>query len=222
MSKTVKPASAFDKNYWNENYSEPEEMDGIVNAPDHARYLKSFFDISFVKVSSVVDLGCGLGHLFTEMLKEFKPYKSLGIEPSEHAYLEFKKRSSKLTRDYGLKLLNQDILAWSKSEDKSSQRFDLAICTSVFQYISDEDLQFIIPVLAKRVKYLYFSAPTDIEYKRQKNDFDFVDRFAIKRSQKKYQSLFKDHFTVIGARILESQHYFDDTNTPFTDLFFRF
>lgn len=212
----------FTKEYWTENYSEPEEMDGIVNARDHARYLKSFFDISFVKVSSMVDLGFGLGHLFEEMLKEFKTYKSLGIEPSEHAYQEFKKRSSKLTRDYGLKLVNQDIFSWCQEKDKPALRFDLGICTSVFQYISDEDLKFIIPILSKRVKYLYFSAPTDQEYKRQKSDFDFSDRFATKRTQKKYKNLFEGHFTVIGARILESNHYFDEKNTPFTDLFFRF
>lgn len=215
------PTKSFDKNYWTENYSEPEEMDGIVNALDHARYLKSFFDISFVKVSSIADLGFGLGHLFSAMLKEFKPYKSFGIEPSEHAFNEFKKSSSKLSREYGLKLANQDIFSWCKLDDKSAIRFDLGICTSVLQYIPDEDLKIIIPVLSKRFKYLYFSAPTDAEYKRQKSDFDFTDRFAIKRSQKKYQALFKGHFTVIGARILESQHYFDQKNTPFTDLFFR-
>lgn len=219
VTKSSKP---FDKTYWTENYADPEEMDGIVNAPDHARYLKSFFDINFVKVSSVIDLGFGLGHLFSSMLKEFKPYKSYGIEPSEHAFNELKKMSSKFSSEYGLKLANQDILSWCELPEKSSLRFDLGICTSVFQYISDEDLKVIIPILSKRIKYLYFSAPTDREYKRQKDDFNFSDRFAIKRSQKDYQKLFKGHFTVIGARILESDHYFDESNTPFTDLFFRF
>lgn len=222
MVKSSKSSKAFDKNYWVENYADPEEMDGIINAPDHARYLKSFFDISFVKVSSVVDLGFGLGHLFSDILLEIKPYKSFGIEPSEHAYSEFKKKSSKLSKEFGLKLANLDLLAWCNLEEKSSLRFDLGICTSVFQYISDDDLKIIIPILAKRVKYLYFSAPTDVEYKRQKTDFDFEDRFAIVRTQQKYKKLFQGHFTVIGARIMESQHYFDESNTPFTDLFFRF
>ena len=31
-------ASGFSKEYWDVNYADPEEMDNIVNAKEHARY----------------------------------------------------------------------------------------------------------------------------------------------------------------------------------------
>ena len=50
--------------YWEENYSSPEEMDGIFNAVNHARYAKNFFLIESVEVNSIIDFGFGLGHMF--------------------------------------------------------------------------------------------------------------------------------------------------------------
>jgi len=72
----------FTKEYWDENYAKPEEMDNIGNRKLHLHYLKSFLALEFTDISSVMDFGFGLGHLFEEALKEFKPYKAYGIERS--------------------------------------------------------------------------------------------------------------------------------------------
>ncbi|ATH08389.1 hypothetical protein BIY24_10645 [Halobacteriovorax marinus] len=219
---TVKKGSdGFSKEYWEVNYSNPDEMDGIGNAANHARYIKATMDLDFVDISSVVDLGFGLGHLFEAVMKEFIPYRALGIEPSKFVYDQVKERGIAPVESTKLKLLNTDLLSWCKDE-KFSKHFDLGICTSVFQYLSDEEVREVLPVLSKRVKYLYFSVPTNKELDRQIEDLEFKDEYAIRRSRSWYQKEIKKHFTFVSSRILESKHHFQEENTFFTDLLFRF
>ncbi|MCR9203924.1 MAG: class I SAM-dependent methyltransferase [Halobacteriovoraceae bacterium] len=215
-------ANGFSEAYWQENYDEPEEMDGIVNATHHALYLKSFFAVEFVDVSSVIDFGFGLGHLYEAILKEFMPYKSWGLEPSKFAFDKVKERNISPCDSTQLSLKNWSIEKWTNhAKDKNQKWFDLGICTSVFQYLDEESLQTILPEMSKRVKYLYFSVPTDFELKRQVKELEFKDRFAFRRSKSFYLKLLKPHFTVIGNRVLESKHHFNEDNTFFTDYLFR-
>lgn len=212
----------FDKSYWDKNYSDPMSMDGIGNAKDHVRYLESFFNVEHVDISTVIDLGFGYGHLFREMLKAFKPHMARGIEPSPYAFKKVKLDKLRPVPSTDLKLYEEDLITWCKSNRKNETKFDLGICTSVFQYLTDKDLKVIIPILAKRVKYLYLTVPTDLELKRQIEELDFKDEYAIHRSREKYQKLLRPHFTFVSSRVLESKSYFDDESTHFTDLLFRY
>ena len=196
-------------------------MDGIGNAKEHVKYLQAYLNIEHVDISSVVDLGFGYAHLFREMLRAFKPHKAVGIEPSEYIFKKAKPDKIRPVASTELALYNEDLLTWCRTKRKN-QEFDLGICTSVFQYLSDKDLKEIIPVLAKRVKYLYLTVPTDIELGRQVSELNFKDEYAIHRSRDKYQKLLKPHFTFISSRILESKTHFDDESTSFTDLLYRF
>lgn len=196
-------------------------MDGIGNAKDHARYLKSYFAIEHVDISSVVDLGFGYGHLFREMLKTFIPHTALGLEPSPHAFKKAKPDKLRPVESTKLTLLQQDLLTWCRS-DKKTKPFDLGICTSVFQYIPDKDLKEIIPILSKRVKYLYLTVPTNVELQRQVSELDFKDEYAIHRTRDQYQKLLRQNFTFISSRVLESKFFFDEESSPFTDLLFRY
>jgi hypothetical protein len=212
----------FSKDYWDENYSEPKEMDGIANAKEHAQYIKSFFDIECVQLKSVIDFGFGTGDLFNAVLKKVKPKRALGIEPSAYAF-EKASRKYLIRRDeVKLSLKQKDLLTWCQEVGDKVRPFDLGICTSVFQYLSDEEIKQVLPVMAQKVKYLYFSVPTDLEFDRQVKDLDFKDQYAVHRSQKKYLRFLSSHFTFISSRLLESKVYFDEKNTPFTDLLFRF
>lgn len=211
----------FDKTYWDKNYSDPMSMDGIGNAKEHTRYLKSFLSVEHVQITSVVDLGFGYGHLFREMLKAFIPYKAVGIEPSEYAFKKAKPDKLRPVESTELKLYKEDLVTWCRTERKENT-FDLGICTSVFQYLSDKELKEVIPVLAKRVRYLYLTVPTDVELGRQVSELDFKDEYAIHRSREKYQRLLKPHFTFVSARVLESKTFFDEESTLFTDLLYRF
>ncbi len=221
-------ASGFDRKYWDENYSSPEEMDNIGNRKLHLDYLKSFLALEFFDVSSIVDFGFGLGHLFEDALLDFRPYRAYGIEPSESVYSSTSKRIQKTIEKkcptINLNLAKMDLVTWAKKnqELKKPKAFDLGICTSVFQYLTDEEIRLVIAEMAKSVKVLYFSVPTDIELKRQREEVEFFDQYAISRSREKYLKFISPHFTFVSNRILESKYHFNENDTCFSDLLFRF
>lgn len=218
MSNSNKP---FDKTYWDKNYSDPMSMDGIGNAKEHVKYLGSFFAVEHVNITTVIDLGFGYGHLFREMLRAFKPQMAVGIEPSSYIFKKAKPDKIRPVPSTDLKLYQEDLKAWCQTNRKNN-KFDLGICTSVFQYLSDKDLKEILPVLSKRIKYLYLTVPTDVELGRQVSELEFKDEYAIHRSRDKYLKLIKPYFTVVSARVLESKHFYDEESTHFTDLLYRF
>ncbi len=222
QNQKIEGARGFSKDYWDVNYESPEEMDNIVNAKEHADYMRAIFALESIDISSVVDLGFGLGVLFKEVLKTFKPYRACGIEPSRYPFDLVSKKKLTNIESTKLTLLNCDLVSWAMSEPKKEQTFDLGICTSVFQYLSEEEIKLVMPVLAKRVRYLYFSVPTDKELLRQISELEFKDEYAIHRSREKYVKLIKPYFTFISSRLLESKVHFDEESSHFTDLLFRF
>ena len=215
----------FSETYWQANYDEPEEMDGIVNATQHATYLKAFFDVDYVDINSVIDLGFGLGYILESVLHEFQPYRVWGIEPSSFAFEEAKKkRKLKLAPTTKLTLKQWSLQRWAREKgdpQKKHKWFDLGLCTSVFQYLSEEEIDEVLPVMSKMVKYLYFSVPTDLELERQVSDLDFKDEYAFRRPKEFYREKLFPYFTIVGARILESKSHFNEDNTFFTDYLFR-
>lgn len=214
--------TTFDKTYWDKNYSDPMSMDGIGNAKDHVRYLKAFLEVEHVDISSIVDLGFGYGHLFREMLKAFIPHRAIGIEPSPYAFKKVKLDKLRPVASTDLKLFEEDLLTWCRTDRKKNNQFDLGICTSVFQYLTDKELKEALPILSKRIKFLYLTVPTNVELGRQVSELEFKDDYAIHRSRKRYQKLIQPHFTFISSRVLESKFYYNEETTPFTDLLFRF
>lgn len=214
-------ANGFGDEYWNVNYETPEDMDGIGNSDVHIQYIKSLFGIEYIDINSIMDFGFGLGHLFEGLLKEFIPYKACGIEPSEFAFKKVLERNISPAQSTKFKLEKTDIVTWCQA-NKKMKNFDLGICTSVFQYLSDEEIKICLPIMAQRCKYIYFSVPTDIELDRQISEVEFKDEYAIRRSRKRYQDLISPHFTFISSRVLESKVQFNEENTFFTDLLFRF
>lgn len=212
----------FSKAYWDENYAEGQSMDGIGNVDQHVGYLKNFFGLEFIDISTVIDFGFGQGHLFEAVMKEFIPYRAFGIEPSRYVFDQVKKRGIAPVESTKLTLKPMDLLSWSRAQKPKSRWFDLGICTSVFQYLSKAEIEEVLPVMAQKVKYLYLSVPTDKELERQVDELEFCDRYAYKRSRATYQRLLKKDFTIVSARVLESKFHFNEDNTALTDLLFRF
>lgn len=216
-------ALGFTKEYWEVNYAQPEEMDNILNAREHAAYMKAIFALEAVDINSVIDLGFGMAILFEEVLKTFVPYRAHGIEPSKFIYDQVVKRDIRPAESTKLVLENSDLVSWAQKKAKKTEKiFDLGLCTSVLQYLSDEEIKIVMPVLAKRVRYLYLSVPTDLELKHQIEDVNFKDEYAIHRTKERYLKLIRPHFTFISSRLLESKIHFDEDTTSFTDLLFRF
>lgn len=230
--KTGPGRGGFSEDYWKENYSSPMEMDNVGNRKLHLNYIKSFLALEYTDVSSLADYGFGLGYLFLEALKTFKPYRAYGLEPSLAAYVPGEKRLKKFQREklptMKLKLEQVDLLDWAKNynlERKSQQKmkaFDLGFCTSVFQYLSDDEISLVAEELAYANKILYFSVPTDLELKKQREEVEFTDRFAIRRTRERYLELLSPHFTFVGNRFLESKIHYNEETSPFSELLFRF
>lgn len=212
---------SFEKEYWDHNYSDPSSMDGIGNAKDHVAYLKSFCELEMIDISSIIDLGFGYGYLFQKMMKAFIPYKACGIEPSVLAFNKARSRKLKPVDSTKLELFNESIQSWCNRKESKKLSFDLALCNSVFQYIPDEDLKNIIPILSKRIKYLYLTVPTDIELNRQIEELEFNDTYALRRTRKFYRDILCEHFTNISSKLWESKYHFDEETTLFTDLLYR-
>lgn len=211
----------FEEEYWNTNYSEPHTMDCIGNAKEHVRYMRAFFGLEHIDISSIIDLGVGLGHLFQKVLKEFIPYKACGIEPSLYAFNKLKLEKLRPVESTNLTLKNETLQQWCQRADHKRNYYDLAICTSVFQYLTKEDLIFVLPILSKRIKYIYLTLPTDVELTRQKEELNFHDPYAKSRPQEFYLDLLRPHFTLISSKIWESKYYFNAETTLFSDLLYR-
>ncbi len=224
MSKKQKESghNGFSKEYWEKNYSEPMEMDNIGNSKEHARYLQALFDLEQIEINSMIDFGFGLGYLLEATMNEFLPIRVMGIEPSSHAYSDAKKRIKKPAEVSKFTLKNIDLVTWAKEVKSSEKCFDLGICTSVFQYLKDDEIEFVLPIMAKHVKFLYFSCPTDLEFKRQKIEYDFFDEYSIHRSKEKYLKWIRKDFTIVSSRILESKYFFNDDNSEFRETIFRY
>ena len=222
MSTIEKGSDGFSKKYWDENYKDPESMDGIGNLVHHLGYIKNLFAIEYVDISSVIDFGFGLGHFLEAFNREFLPYKVMGIEPSAEVFDQFSKKKLQAVKSTKVKLEKIDLVSWAKTQYKGWDRFDFGICTSVLQYLTSEEIQVVMPVMAARVKYLYLSVPTDVELDRQREEVEFFDRYAIRRSRGEYLKLISPYFTFISARVLESKTFFSEKDSSFTDLLFRF
>ena len=214
--------TGFSSEYWEENYSEPESMDCIGNAKEHVEYMRSVFALEHIDISSIIDLGFGYGHLFQRAMKVFIPYKACGIEPSKYAFDKATKKNLKPVDSTKLKLYNESIEKWCSRASSKQNYFDLGICTSVMQYLTEDQLRSVVPVLAERIKYLYITVPTDKELDKQVTDLDFYDKYAIRRSREFYHELLFKNFTNVGNKIWESRKHFNEESTFFGDLLYRF
>ena len=198
-------------------------MDGICNADQLAQALKTLFEVQCIDICSIVDLGFGLGHLFKAMIDAFIPHTAIGIEPSPYAYRQLNVHTLTSIESTEIRLHHTDLLSWCLDTTPFNHGpFDLGICTSILQYLSDAEISTAMPILAQRVKYLYFSVPTDIELDYQVQELNFHDPYALHRSKDEYHELVSDHFTIVSNRVMESNVHFDQNSTYFYDLFYRF
>ncbi len=197
----------FSAEYWSQNYNDPNSMDGIGNAKDHVRYLKALFTLDNIKINSIIDFGFGKSVLLKEMITTFSPYKAVGIEPSKYIYDQIQSKLFFKNNKKKVKLYNFDLKTWCLQRQYKNERFDLGICTSVLQYLEEDELTFILPAIAEKVKYMYLTVPTNKELNKQINDLDFLDAYALRRSKTFYYKLIKKHFTFISNRVLESKTF---------------
>lgn len=191
-------------------------IDGIHNAKEHARYIKSILDLAEMNVNSLADFGFGQGILLREFAKEFKPKQILAIDPSQEAVLNLSKQ--KWLKKIKHKIIQTTIEEFPES--KNGKPFELGICNSIFQYIAQKDVVSSFKKLATLCKYVYFAVPTKLDYDYMKKELNFVDPYANSRTKKFYLNALSPSFTLVSYNLLESKIHAKDSG--FTYEFFRF
>jgi 2-polyprenyl-3-methyl-5-hydroxy-6-metoxy-1,4-benzoquinol methylase len=199
-------------------YAEDEEsiIDGVDNAKEHAKYLKSALTLGEIQVVSIGDFGFGKGILLKEMAKEFKPKRIIAIDPSKEANDKLKKQ--KWIKQFSLSV--QRTTLEELNESKIKKPLDLGICNSIFQYIPTNKVSFAFAKLSRLCKYVYFSVPTKVDYEYMKKELDFIDPYAHVRDKKFYLKSISPHFTIVSLNLLESKVY--NRESGFLYEFFRF
>lgn len=204
-----KKLTGFNQDYW--RMYEPVQdasIDGVDNAEEYVNYIKSCLDLAEVDVRSIIDFGFGNGVLFSKILQKFKPKFSLGIEPSAYIYLETKKNKVFKKQNTILKL--------DKMENvKLFQNFQLGICNSVFQYLSDSKVPKMFKKISKKVHYLYFTVPTNSDYSKMKKDLNFEDKYANQRNKEFYLESLKPYFRMVSYNLLESKSLEEESRFPY-------
>jgi hypothetical protein len=214
-------AEGFGAHYWETLFAEPERMECVGNADRHANYLEAALKLELIPVRTVVGIGVGLAHLFSEVMRRYKPRKALALEPSPWAWSRLDIEKLKPLRSTNLRILQQDLLSWCQRETPGWERFDLGLCTSVFQYLSRVEIEHVLPVLSQRIGHLYFTVPTDQELQLQVEECGLRDEWAIPRSAEWYRECIRPHFAMVSGRILQSRVLYDYKSSPFTDLLYR-
>jgi len=206
----------FGNAYWTDIYRRGDDVDGSFNAREHARYLYSLFTLLKIRVRSIIDFGFGKGILLREFSKAFVPTRIVGVDPSLPMLQNIK--SSEWIRKYNVAIIQNSIQDLDSSKLKYAP-FDLGICNSVLQYIPDPEFNLVAEKISHLSKYVYFTIPTDEDYKRMKREIKFQDPYAFARSKNFYLKKLKPFFTFVSFNVLESRIVKEQ---KFEDEIFRF
>lgn len=190
---------SFEKNYWSEVYS-GRLIDGTFNAAKHADYIKSIFSLSEFRIRKIIDIGFGKGKLLEEVSKKLEPESLIALDPSKLMVSSLLKKH--WISKYNIAIVNKKLEEFN-IDYLQKYPFDLAIANSVFQYI--EDLEGQVKRLASIARFSYFSVPTDKDYVRMEEEFNFKDKYAFARSKKTYIDCISKYFTRISFNLLESK-----------------
>ncbi|MCH2109239.1 MAG: class I SAM-dependent methyltransferase [Polyangiaceae bacterium] len=172
----------FDEAYYERFYLNPETR--VVSPAEHAQlaqFVFAFAKYNGIEVSSVLDIGAGIGLWKNWIEKNAKKAKYTGTEVSkvmceQHGYQE------------------RDIARW---RDRDS--YDLIICQGVFQYLPDPDLAPAIANLAAMSKgLLYLEATTRLDL-RERTDKEKTDQNIHIRNGSYYRGIMQKYFHQVGA-----------------------
>jgi len=141
-SERITPEGHFDAGYYSKWYHEDIETRRHL-ADNAARFVLSYIEHMDAGVSTVLDLGCGLGLWKKALLKHERRLKYTGVEYSSHLCAK---------------------LGWEQGDVRTyapGKTFDLVICQAVLQYLPDDDCAGAIENLAGLCdKFLYLEVLT--------------------------------------------------------------
>jgi len=177
---------AFDERYYARYYrnagtrvSEPVELMQL------ARFIGHYLNYLNQPVRSILDLGCGLGHLREPLLSQFTSASYLGVELSEYA-----------CERYGFQQGSAvDFRA------KGGKRFDLVVCKGVLQYLNARDAARALDNLGQLCRgCLYLEALTREDWE-QAVDQKRTDGGVYLRPASFYRRRLRSQFKAAGGGI---------------------
>ena len=187
-------AARFDAGYYEKWYSEDDE-DRADIAERALRFVLSYIDYMDASISTVLDLGCGVGLWKAALAKQAKKVRYTGVEYSAH-----------MCRKYGWQ-------QGSAVDYAPGRAFDLVVCQGVLQYLNDADCERAIANLAKlsrRFLYLEVLTSGDADHVCDPEGTDFEVHV---RDARWYARRLKDHFVNLGGGLYAKpsmrEHYFE-------------
>lgn len=191
------PEKVFDEAYYERFYGDPETR--VYSADEHlalADYVFSFAQWNQLEVSSVLDVGAGIG-LWKQVIERRYPH-------IKYTGTEF---SAAMCKQHGFKRI--DIARW-----RDRKKYDLIICQGVLQYLPDPDVAPAIANIAAMAKGLvYIEALTRADV-RDRADLERTDTNVYVRNGSYYRGLLAKHFVAVGGGL----HWPKQLELPFWEL----
>lgn len=184
----------FDAPYYSRWYEQEMDVREQI-AEKAARFVLSYVDHMDADVTTVLDLGCGLGLWKKALLALDRRIRYTGVEYSSHLCGK---------------------LGWTRGDVRTyapNRTFDLVICQAVLQYLSDADCEIAIRNLARLSRrFLYLEVLTAADAKEicapEGTDFEVYVRDAAW-----YASRINPHFVNLGGGLYATPamrpHYFE-------------
>ena len=152
-----------------------------------AAFITSYLAHVGLPVSSVVDVGCGLGRTLAGVQTAYPMARCSGVEVSDY-----------LCREFGW-------IRGSVLDYRPEEPFDLVICNDVIQYLEDADAGAAIANLATLCRgALYFGALTREDWE-ENCDRSRTDGEVCLRSARWYRRRLQRDFTPIGGGLFLRQ-----------------
>lgn len=152
------PETHFDARYYTKWYHEDLETRQFI-ADKAARFVMSYVEHMDARITTVLDLGCGLGLWKKALARIDRRLRYTGVEFSSHLCAE---------------------LGWEQGDARTyspGREFDLVICQAVLQYLPDDACVEAIANLArlsKRLLYLEVLTTADVREVCAEDGTDFA------------------------------------------------
>lgn len=180
----MKRKFTFDADYYARYYEDPKTRVGSrKDAAALGQLLSSYLGYLGQPVATVLDLGCGVGHLRGVTARAFPGSRYTGVEQSDY-----------LCERHGWE--RGSVVDW-----KSRRRYDLVICRGVLQYLSRREAEAAIENLARLCRgCLYLEALTREDWDHA-CDKRRTDGAVYLRPASFYRRRLGRHFTSAGAGV---------------------
>lgn len=176
----------FDKAYYQRFYENAETQ--AVSHEEQiglAQFIAAYLRYLNVPVTSVLDIGCGLGQILNALAGEFPNARTQGVEVSSY-----------LCQTYGWQNANV--------QDFRAPAYDLVICNDVLGYLSKKSVREAVKNLALlTTSALYLSVLTEED--QAICDQEHTDLDQKIRPAQWYKDLLSKHFIAVGGGLFLKQ-----------------